>query len=152
METCDPIHHPPNVAMAFSEARITPSEIIIPDDPAPSTGARLDFLGIVRPTEDARPIQAIDYSHHPTLAQRELERIIAEAATAHPLLGVRLIHRVGVVAAGQPSLFVRIDTAHRAPAYDSSRWIIEQLKLRVPIWKHPVFDQSKIENRKSKIT
>lgn len=143
MENCDPIHPAPNVAMAFYEVTLTTSPIVIPADPAPSAGARLDFLGIVRPNEDGRPIRAIDYSHHPTMTHPQLERIVAEAAAQSPLLGVRLIHRVGVVEAGEPSLFVRVDTAHRDPAYTASRWIIEQLKLRAPIWKHPVYTSKK---------
>lgn len=141
MENYDPIRPAANVAIVFYEVAVTPSKIIIPNDPAPSTGARLDFLGIVRPNEAGRAIRAIDYSHHPALAQRELEQIVAEASTDHPLLGVRLVHRVGFVAVGEPSLFVRVDTAHRDPAYVASRWIIEQLKLRAPIWKHPLYAQ-----------
>ncbi len=125
--------------MAFCEARLIDSPIVVPADPAPTTGARLDFLGIVRPTENGAPISALDYHHHPTLAARELARIVDEAASTHPLLGCRLIHRIGPVPAGDPSLFVRVDTAHREPAYTASRWIIEQLKLRVAIWKHPVY-------------
>ncbi len=125
--------------MAFCEARVTAAPIVVPDDPSPATGARLDFLGIVRPSENGAPISGIDYAHHPTMSEPTLARIVAEAATATPLLGCRLIHRVGPVPAGEPSLFVRVDTAHRDPAYTASRWIIEQLKLRAPIWKHPVY-------------
>lgn len=135
--------------MAFCETRLTDAPIVVPDDPAPATGARLDFLGIVRPSENDTLIFALDYHHHPTLAEPTLARIVAEAAAAHPLLGCRLIHRVGPVPAGEPSLFVRVDTAHRDPAYTASRWIIEQLKLRAPIWKHPINDPSRIENRDS---
>ncbi len=148
MENKEPSHPAPRVAMAFCETRLTDSPIVIPGDPAPGTGARLDFLGIVRPSENSEPIAAIDYHFHPTMAEAELARIVAEAASTHPLLGCRLVHRVGVVPTHEPSLFVRVDTAHRDPAYTASRWIIEQLKLRAPIWKHPIFTnpQSAIRN------
>ncbi|MGC1479709.1 MAG: molybdenum cofactor biosynthesis protein MoaE [Chthoniobacterales bacterium] len=129
--------------MAFCHVGLTTDEIVVPTlsaDPAPATGARLDFLGIVRPTENGRPLAAIDYSYHPSLAGRELQRIADEAIATYPLTGLRLIHRVGRVPAGVASLFVRVDTAHRSPAYEASRWIIEQLKLRTPIWKHPIYD------------
>ncbi len=125
--------------MAFYEVALTTTPIVIPDDPAPLTGARLDFLGIVRPSENGLPIIGIDYTFHPGMATQELNQIASEAIAENPLLGLRLIHRVGIVPAGESSLFVRVDTAHRAPAYESSRWIIEQLKIRAPIWKQPAF-------------
>lgn len=67
-----------------------------------------------------------------------LRGIVKQAASAHPLLGCRLVHRIGFVATGETSLFLRTACAHRDAAYTSSRTMIEDLKRLAPIWKHPV--------------
>ncbi len=126
--------------MDISNVAIVTGPIVIPAAQwAAASGAVVDFLGVVRPSEDGRPITGIDYECHPTMAETELHRIAGEAAGMFGILGCTLIHRAGRVAAGEASLFLRVETGHRGPAYEASRWIVEQLKARAPIWKHPVF-------------
>jgi molybdopterin synthase catalytic subunit len=126
--------------MDICNVAIVTGPIVIPSAQwAAASGAVVDFLGVVRPSEDGRPIDGIDYECHPAMAGVELRRIAAEAAGRFELLGCTLIHRAGRVAAGEASLFLRVETGHRGPAYEASRWIVEQLKARVPIWKRPVF-------------
>ncbi len=125
--------------MDFCNVTVTTSPIAIPTlETSAGAGAVVDFLGVVRPTENERPILAIEYEHHPVLAEKELLRIANESADQFALLTCTLIHRVGWVGAGEVSLFLRVASAHRAEAFDASRWIVEQLKIRVPIWKHVV--------------
>ena len=97
-------------------------------------GALVDFFGVVRGTEDG-----IDYQAFVEMAEIELQRI-AKTAREDFRLGLVLIHhRIGFVPAGEPSLFVRVTAPHRDAAFTGCQHIIEQLKARVPIWKHPAF-------------
>ncbi len=102
-------------------------------------GAMVDFFGVVRGTENGRPIDGIDYQAFVEMAEIELRRI-AENARKDFMLGLVLIHhRIGFVPAGEPSLLVRVTAPHRDTAFAGCQHIIEQLKAKVPIWKHPAF-------------
>ena len=109
-----------------------------PPDYSAVAGGVLDFHGIVRGHENAEAITGIDYEAHPEMAKHQLRLLVDDAFAKFPLLGVVIHHRVGFVAAAEPSLFLRVSAAHRGPAFEASQWLIEQLKLRIPIWKHPI--------------
>ena len=102
-------------------------------------GALVDFFGVVRGTENGRPIDAIDYEAFVEMAENELRRIAERAQKDFSLGFVLIHHRIGLVAVGEPSLFVRVTAPHRDAAFAGCRRIIEELKARVPIWKHPAF-------------
>lgn len=102
-------------------------------------GALVDFLGVVRGVENGQPIDGIEYQAFVEMAEIELKRI-AENARKDFMLGLVLVHhRIGFVPAGEPSLFVRVAAPHRDAAFAGCQHIIEQLKARVPIWKHPTY-------------
>jgi molybdopterin synthase catalytic subunit len=105
-------------------------------DPA---GAIVDFWGVVRALEDGREISGIEYEAHAAMAQHQLEKIVAEAREKFGVEEVILRHRVGIVAAGEASLFLRLTSAHRQAAFDGAQWIVAELKQKVPIWKRPLF-------------
>ncbi|HVE15419.1 MAG TPA: molybdenum cofactor biosynthesis protein MoaE [Chthoniobacterales bacterium] len=131
--------------MDFCEILISHERIVVPSaelEPH-QCGAAIDFLGIVRPLEDGRPLDGIRYEAHPRMAERELRLIVAGVAASQPeLRACRLTHRVGFVPSGETSLFARVCCAHRDEAYAASRILIEELKRRAPIWKHPIFTAS----------
>lgn len=110
--------------------------------PAPvfsdTAGGVIDFWGVVRGREGDGTIAGIDYEAHESMARHQLELIAHEAGERFPILGLILHHRIGFVPAAEPSLFLRVSAGHRGPAFEAARWVIEQLKLRVPIWKHPL--------------
>ena len=112
---------------------------LIPPPPSfsPTAGGMLDFYGVVRGHEGGESIIGIDYEAYVAMARRQLDLLAEEAYGKYPLLGLILHHRIGFVAAAEPSLFLRVSAAHRGPAFEAAQWLIEQLKLRVPIWKHP---------------
>jgi molybdopterin synthase catalytic subunit len=102
-------------------------------------GALVDFFGVVRGVENGQPIDGIEYQAFVEMAEIELKRI-AENARKDFMLGLVLVHhRIGFVPAGEPSLFVRVAAPHRDAAFAGCQHIIEQLKARVPIWKHPAY-------------
>jgi molybdopterin synthase catalytic subunit len=104
-----------------------------------SAGAILDFRGVVRGLENGRAIEGIAYEAHATMAQSQLERIGRDSAEKFGLSSVLIRHRIGFVAAGDASLMVRLTSAHRGESLKAMVWLIDELKKKVPIWKHPKF-------------
>jgi molybdopterin synthase catalytic subunit len=102
-------------------------------------GAVIDFFGVVRGDENERAIDGLEYEAFEPMAERQLSLIADEAKDRYGLLSVIIHHRIGFVAAGEPSLFVRVTARHRYEAFQGSRQIIERLKQVVPIWKHPIY-------------
>jgi len=104
-----------------------------------SAGAVLDFWGVVRELEDGRKIEGIDYEAHKAMAEHQMKVIADAAAETFRLNQVVLHHRVGFVRTGEASLFLRVSAQHRAAAFEASKWIVDELKKKVPIWKKPRF-------------
>ena len=104
-----------------------------------AAGASVDFWGVVRSLEDGREISGIEYEAHETMAQHQMEMIAQAARAEFDLKGLILQHRIGLVAPGEASLFLRVASAHRGAAYAASAWIVAELKQKVPIWKCPLF-------------
>jgi molybdopterin synthase catalytic subunit len=105
----------------------------------PEAGATVAFWGVVRASEGGRQIEGIDYEAHPKMAEHQLRLVAEEAAENFQLEKVILHHRTGFVPAGEASLFLQVSAGHRAEAFQASQWIVDELKRRVPIWKHPRF-------------
>ena len=102
-------------------------------------GAVVDFWGIVRPLEDGREIEGIDYEAHGEMAEHQLKRIAEQAAEQFGLNRIIIHHRIGFIAVGEASLFLRVASAHRSESFRASQWIVDNLKKKVPIWKRPRF-------------
>ena len=102
-------------------------------------GATVDFWGVVRGREDGREIEGIDYEAHCEMAEHQLKRIAARAVEKFRLQVVIIHHRIGFIAVGEPSLFLRVASPHREEAFRASQWIVTELKKKVPIWKRPRF-------------
>ncbi len=100
-------------------------------------GAINDFWGVVRRLEDGREIDGIQYEAHREMAEHQLTQIAEHAAVEFGLRYVTIHHRVGFIAVGEPSLFLRVAAPHRSEAFRASQWIVNELKKRVPIWKRP---------------
>jgi molybdopterin synthase catalytic subunit len=105
----------------------------------PGAGAIVDFWGVVRELEDGRVIEGIEYEAHATMAKHQLEKIAKRAASDFPLGSILIHHRIGFIATGESSLFLRATAPHRAEAFAASKWIVDELKKHVPIWKRPRF-------------
>jgi molybdopterin synthase catalytic subunit len=100
-----------------------------------ANGAVLLFLGAVRQVNDGRGVTGIDYAAYEAMAQRELETIVAEGAQRFGTSDVFVQHRLGELGVEEVSVAIAVGHAHRGQAYALSRWVIEELKRRVPIWK-----------------
>ena len=101
----------------------------------PQAGAGATFEGRVRDHNEGQPVQSLEYEAYPELAEREGNRVLAEARQKFDLLAVVAVHRVGHLQIGDLAVWVGVAAAHRGPAFDACRYIIDELKARVPIWK-----------------
>jgi len=100
-----------------------------------ANGAVLLFIGAVRQVNDGRDVTGIDYAAYEAMAQRELEAIVAEGIARFGTPDVAIVHRLGELAVEELSVAIAVGHPHRDTAYAVSRWVIEELKRRVPIWK-----------------
>lgn len=101
----------------------------------PAAGACATFEGWVRNRNDGRVVLALDYEAYAPLAEKEGRRILEEAAGKFPILRAVCAHRTGALALGDLAVWVGVAAEHRGAAFDACRYIIDQAKLRVPIWK-----------------
>ena len=119
---------------ALVERVIDPSSLIA-EVSGKSFGAVSVFLGTVRETSDGRQVAGIDYSAYATMAEAELARIVAETEERFGVASLVVEHRTGTLALGDVSVGIAAAHAHRAEAHDAVRYVIEEIKKRVPIWK-----------------
>ena len=99
-------------------------------------GAYASFEGWVRNHNDGRAALGLRYEAYTALAEAEGERIVQEALAKFGALDACCVHRVGELAIGDMAVWVGVSAAHRGVAFDTCRWIIDEVKARVPIWKH----------------
>lgn len=102
---------------------------------APSDGAALLFLGVVREQNEGRAVSHLEYEAYAPMAERVLGEIVAEARARWETGEIAVVHRVGRLEIGEASVAIVVAAPHRGDAYEASRYVIEQLKQRVPIWK-----------------
>ncbi len=131
------------MANANCRVLLTDAPLNVPQEEMPlEVGGIVDFWGVVRQTEDGRPISGLAYEAHATMAEHQLCAIAGEGNARFDLMHVLVMHRIGFVAVGEASLLVRVCSKHRAEAFRACSWIVDELKKRVPIWKHPRFDET----------
>ena len=101
----------------------------------PAAGGFASFEGWVRNENEGRPVHRLDYEAFVELAEKEGERIVAEAVTRFGVRGARCAHRLGELGLGELAVWVGVASGHRAEAFAACRYIIDEVKHRVPIWK-----------------
>jgi len=108
----------------------------------PGCGAVVVFAGTVRDHADGRPgVTSLEYEAYAGAATKMLEEIAGEMRTQWPALGrVALLHRTGVLTLGDVSVVVSVSSPHRPEAFDASRYGIDTIKARVPIWKRETWE------------
>jgi molybdopterin synthase catalytic subunit len=99
-------------------------------------GACVAFEGWVRDRNEGRAVRRLDYQAYPALAQAEGERILAEARKRFDVIEIRCAHRVGSLAIGELAVWVGVSAGHREAAFAACRYVIDEVKKRVPIWKN----------------
>ena len=99
-------------------------------------GAYASFEGWVRDHHGGRAVTGLRYESYALLAEREGETIMAEALQRFAIVEARCVHRVGDLGVGELAVWVGVAAAHRDAAFAACRYIIDETKARVPIWKH----------------
>jgi molybdopterin synthase catalytic subunit len=98
-------------------------------------GAALLFLGTVRNHADGRAVVGIRYDAYEEMGGEVLGLIAREATERHPVERVAVVHRTGELMVGEVSVAIAVSSPHRAEAYEASRFVIEEIKKRLPVWK-----------------
>ena len=98
-------------------------------------GAYVSFEGWIRDHNDGQEVLRLEYEVYEPVAIKEGEKVIAEAREKFPLLHVACVHRSGLLEIGECAVWVGVTSAHRDEAFEACRYIIDQVKVRLPIWK-----------------
>ncbi|TVQ51381.1 MAG: molybdenum cofactor biosynthesis protein MoaE [Phycisphaerales bacterium] len=106
-------------------------------------GAIIAFEGIIRPDEQDRPIEAIEYEAYRPMADEKLHELAEQAMQRYGLKRIRVTHSEGRVPIDACSFRLEIASAHRAEGLEAMGWFIDTMKRDVPIWKRPRFVQQK---------
>jgi len=104
-------------------------------------GGIATFVGCTRDFSEGRTVSEISFDIYDSMAIAELNQLRDEAIAKFMLLDSRIVHRVGVVSAGEQIVLIATGAEHRAPASQACHWLIEELKKRVPIWKKEITPQ-----------
>lgn len=99
-------------------------------------GAVVTFEGRVRNNNEGRAVRGLAYEAYAQLAEAEGARIVEEACSRFEIAQALCVHRVGELALGELAVWVGVSAAHRDAAFAACRHIIDEVKSRVPIWKH----------------
>lgn len=123
----------------MSVSRLTRAPIavaeLLAEVAAPQCGGTCVFLGTVRDGPEDGGVTAIEYSAYDAMADAELDRILAEARGRWPDARVAARHRLGLVPAEEASIAIAAAAPHRAAAFAACRYVIEEVKVRLPVWK-----------------
>ncbi|MDE2942854.1 MAG: molybdenum cofactor biosynthesis protein MoaE [Gemmatimonadota bacterium] len=103
-------------------------------------GALLFFQGRVRRTNRGLTVSRLTYEAYGEMAERELSAICHEALERFDVGSIAAAHRVGDLGLGEVSVAIAVTSAHRGDGYRASRWVIETIKVRLPVWKHEHYE------------
>jgi molybdopterin synthase catalytic subunit len=98
-------------------------------------GACVTFEGWVRNRNEGQAVQSLEYEAYVPLAEKEGEKILREAREKFALVGAACVHRTGHLPLGDLAVWVAVTAEHRGAAFDACRYIIDEAKARLPIWK-----------------
>jgi molybdopterin synthase catalytic subunit len=101
----------------------------------PEAGAVVLFLGITRQFTAGRETTELAYEAYSAMALSELQKLETNATDRWELTAVAIVHRLGVVPVGEPSVAIAVSSPHRDAAFAAGKWMIDELKSQVPIWK-----------------
>ena len=99
------------------------------------------FIGCARDFSEGREVEQISFEAYGSMALSEMRKLRTDAIEKFKLLDARIVHRIGTVQGGDNIVFIAAGAEHRVAALEACRWIIDELKQRVPIWKKEVTPQ-----------
>jgi len=102
---------------------------------SPACGGTCVFLGTVRDGPEEHGVTAIEYSAYEEMVEAEFGRLLADARTRWPEARLAVRHRLGRIPAGEASIAIAAAAPHRTQAFEACRFVIEEVKRRIPVWK-----------------
>src|SRR4051794_7710992 len=124
--------------LTITKELIVESELIASRSMSHGMGAAVYFAGVVRATEEATTIEAIEYEAFEKMVYHQFNLLFDEVERRWPIESIRLIHRVGVVKVNEASLWVEVVAPHRGEAFAACQFVIDEMKRVVPIWKKAI--------------
>ncbi|MCE7896901.1 MAG: molybdenum cofactor biosynthesis protein MoaE [Gammaproteobacteria bacterium] len=123
-----------DAGFSFSREALDPAALarLLADD---SCGALVTFDGRVRDHNEGRRVLRLEYEGYEALAVKEGCRVLDEALARFAIVQARCVHRLGPLALGEVAVWVGVSAHHRGDAFAACRYIIDEVKDRVPIWK-----------------
>ena len=110
-------------------------ERLVAEVSAPERGGTCVFLGTVRNGPEEQGVTAIEYSAYEAMVEAEFGRLLADAGGRWPQARIAVRHRLGTIPSGEASIAIAVAAPHRAEAFEACRFVIEEVKRRVPVWK-----------------
>jgi molybdopterin synthase catalytic subunit len=110
----------------------------------PDDGAAVIFEGVVRNNTRGRRTLYLDYEAYEEMALKQLQTLAEQAISKFQVRDVAIVHRLGRLEIGDTSVLIVVASAHRGPAFEACRWIIDTLKKTVPIWKKEYFEDGAV--------
>ncbi len=140
--TAPPTERQLNIAAGF-EVRLQcePIEVQSEIEPImrnPKVGAVVNFVGVVRQSGDLDDVVALEIEHYPGMTEQTLWTLIEEAAARWQVEAVKIVHRVGHIAIGNPVVLVAVAAPHRVAAFDACEFLMDFLKTHAPFWKKEI--------------
>jgi adenylyltransferase/sulfurtransferase len=114
-------------------------------DDALAANAYVSFEGWVRDHNEGKSVVSLDYEAFETLANSEGMRILGEAIAKFGLCDAACLHRIGALAIGEMAVWVGVTAAHRGEAFAACRYVIDEIKIRLPVWKREVYADGSVE-------
>ena len=110
-------------------------DVLLAEVSAPERGGTCVFLGTVRSGPEEQGVTAIEYSAYEAMVEAEFGRLLADAGQRWPDTRIAVRHRLGVIPSGEASIAIAAAAPHRAEAFAACRFVIEEVKRRIPVWK-----------------
>jgi molybdopterin synthase catalytic subunit len=121
--------------MIYLTTQTIDSQAVLASVQSAQAGAVVLFLGTTREYTGTRRTLSLDYECYAAMAEKKLAELEKIAREKWSLIGCTLVHRLGTVNLGEASVAVAVSSAHRAAAFEAGEWLIDTLKVEVPIWK-----------------
>lgn len=110
----------------------------------PGAGAIVTFIGTTRDNNESRRVESLEYEAYPGMAEKEMRKLGEEARKKWEVNSIGVLHRVGHVPIGEASVMIAVASPHRDDAFRACRYIIDELKKRVPIWKKELYEGGEV--------
>ena len=137
---------PYNITIMFSISSVPLETLDLRADlSSPKAGAFCSFEGLVRDHNDGKDVVALEYEAAESLCMSEADKILEEASQKFPIIKAKCFHRTGRLAIGEMAVWVGVISSHRDEGFKACRYIIDEIKVRLPIWKKEYYKDGQSE-------